>query len=41
MTYGTRFIAPPVTNRVGFPDKSFSATLLMSLDVTESILSHN
>jgi len=39
VTFGTRFIAPPVTNSVGFPDKSLSATLLISLDVTESILS--
>jgi len=39
VTLGTRLIAPPVTNNVGFPARSFSATLLMSLDDTESILS--
>jgi len=39
VTLGTRLIAPPVTNNVGFPARSFSATLLISLDDTESILS--
>jgi hypothetical protein len=39
VTLGTRLIAPPVTNKVGFPARRVSATLLISLEDTESILS--